>query len=180
MRNDERGDVSSIRRDGGVHQFVRYRVWKFSRVHVITAHGLRECGNVALQQRARTAVKRRHFADDVEHARSSLVRVVKIGQAIHETGSEMQQRHRHRPRLTLDSRVRIRGTGTYVLVETKDASNRIGCSRRGVQRADDVHFRSAGIRKAHIHAAFRGNGADGGRASHFGSIDGVHPCANKA
>ena len=106
----------------------------------------READDVGGQRRVVAHVVDRVVADDVDDRRRRAARVVQIGEPVGEAGAEMQER---RGRLSGDAAVAVGGAGGDALEQAQHAAQ----ARVGIERADQMHFGSAGIGETNLHAA---------------------------
>ena len=91
-------------------------------------------------------------ADDVDQGRRGSTTVVKVGDPVAETRSEVQQ---SRGRDTLHTPEAICGTGTDAFEETQHCPG----LRHGVDGLHEVHLRGAGVGETGVHSV-REQGAD--------------------
>ena len=85
------------------------------------------------------------LANHVDHRAAGLARVVQVGKAIAEPGSEVQQGHR---RLVRHPAITIGRAGHYAFEQAENGTHPV----LTIDRSDELHFRRAGIGKADLHA----------------------------
>ena len=88
----------------------------------------------------------RVLADDVDDAGRGLLGVVQVGDAVAETGTEMQQR---RGRRALHAVVAVGGAGHHAFEQAEHAAHAVDA----IERGNEVHFRSARVGETHVHLA---------------------------
>ena len=99
------------------------------------------------------------IADDVDHGRRGAFRVVDIGKAVRETGTQVQER---RCRFVRHARIAIGRAGDDTLEHAEHAAH----ARLAIKRRDEMHLRCAGIGETHIDAASQQRVAQGIGAIH--------------
>jgi hypothetical protein len=85
------------------------------------------------------------IADHIDEGNVRTSRIVKIGETIAESGSEVEERHRG---LARHSGVTIGGTGNDTFKEAQDAAH----ARLRVERGDEVHLTGARVAKTDFDA----------------------------
>ena len=101
--------------------------------------------DVAGQRRAQRLVTDRVIADDVDHRRARLVRVVDVRERVPEPRPEVQQR---RGRDVRHPRVAVRRTRRHALEQRQHPAH----LRHAVHRRHQVHLRRPRVREADVHA----------------------------
>ena len=108
-------------------------------------HGARQALDIGCQRRIVGDVIGRMLADDVHNPAVGLLGVVKIGEAVGETGPEMKQR---RCRPVGHPVVAVGRTGRHALEQaehTTHAGNLVQCGHK-------MHLGRAGVGKTDVHA----------------------------
>ncbi len=85
-------------------------------------------------------------ADDDHHRHPSAARVVQVGQAVAQSGAQVQQ-HRRGP--VGDAGIAVGRAGGHAFEKGQHAAH----SRNGVQCGHEVHLRRARVGEAHVDAA---------------------------
>ena len=85
------------------------------------------------------------IADDVDHRRARAPRIVHIGEAVGQPGSAVHQRRR---RFLRHARVAVGAARDHDFGEVEHAAQSAGA----IERSDEMHLGSAGIREADVHA----------------------------
>ena len=86
------------------------------------------------------------LADDVDDAGMGFLGVVQVGEAIGETGTEVQQR---RGRRALHAEIAVGSPRHHPLEQAQHAAHTLD----PIERGNEMHLGSAGIGEAHVNAA---------------------------
>ncbi len=107
-------------------------------------HGAGQRIDIGFQRGVVFFVIRRMIADDDHHRSMGPARVVQIGEAVTQTGAQMQQ---HRGWLFGHPCIAVSRTGGRTLEQRQDSAH----LRHRIQRSHEMHLRRTGIGETHLH-----------------------------